>query len=107
MFDYSLPNVGSFVLGLIAWILPIVILADSTKKNQKKWLVVLLFISFSACAIAVCFQLIYSFYLVTIEDWGALMDTAGGVAFAAAFLVIVTIVLNALALIAYRKRTTT
>lgn len=97
----GLLNLGSLVLGLIAWILPVVNLMRYEKHDHRNW-VTLSIMSVSACAIALCFQIIYSYHLVKIEDWSALMDTTGAVAFAAAVLLIVTIILNAITLIVYR-----
>ncbi|QDQ02370.1 hypothetical protein FOH38_18870 [Lysinibacillus fusiformis] len=100
----GLLNVGSLVLGLIAWILPVVSLMQYKKHNHSNW-GVLAFLSISACAFSLCFQIFYNYHLVKIEDWSALMDTMGAVAFAAIVLVIVTILLNAITLIVYRDRT--
>ncbi|MFJ5761938.1 hypothetical protein ACIQAA_23035 [Neobacillus sp. NPDC093182] len=104
MIDFGWLNIGSLVLGLIAWVLPVVNLLRNKKQENKKW-VVLSFISSSACAIAICFQIFYNYYLVKIEDWSALMDTIGAVAFASAVLIIVTIFLNALTFTLNRERT--
>jgi cytochrome c oxidase subunit 4 len=98
-------NLGSIVLGLIAWILPIVNLMLIKKHNHTNW-IFLCFISMGACTISLCFQIFYNNYLVKIEDWGALMDITGGTVFAAIVLLIVTFVLNAITLIIYSKRTT-
>ena len=100
----GLLNLGSFVLGLIAWILPVVNLMRYKQHDHRKW-VTLSVMSISACAISLCFQIFYNYHLVKIEDWSALMDTTGAVAFATAFLLIVTIILNAITLIVYRDRT--
>lgn len=100
----GLLNLGSLVLGLIAWILPVVILIRDKKDIQSNW-AALSIMSISACAISLCFQIYYHYHLVKIEDWGALMDTIGGVAFAATVLLIVTILLNGITLIVYRDKT--
>jgi hypothetical protein len=100
----GLPNVGSLVLGLIAWVLPIVNLERRKRNNHKNGLV-LLYMSYSACAISLCFQIFYQYHLVQIEDWGAIADTMGGVALAAGILLLVTIVLNAIFLFVDRDRT--
>lgn len=50
-------------------------------------------------------QIFYNNHLVKIEDWSALMDTTGAVAFVSAVLLTVTIILNAITLIIYRNRT--
>jgi len=95
-------NVGSFVLGLIAWILPAINLAKYNKAKHKNW-IVLLFVSMSACAISVLFQIVYQKHLVQIEDWSAIMDTIWGVLFVSTVLIIVTITLNLITVIKYRK----
>ena len=96
-------NVGSLVLGLIAWILPVVALLLNNEQEQRKW-VALSFVSLSACAISICMQILYTRHLVQIEDWSALLDTMGAVAFAATVLLIVTLFLNVITLIRYQGR---
>jgi hypothetical protein len=91
-------NLGSLVLGLIAWILPLVNLMKRNKADNRNW-VVFSVASVSACAISLCMQLFYSDYLVRIEDWSALMDTSSAVAFVATVLLVVTIMLNAITLV--------
>lgn len=103
MIDAGWLNVGSLILGLAAWIIPIINLAGDKKQRNMKW-IALSIISFSACTIAICLQIFYNLYLVKIEDWAALMDTMRGVAVASTVLVIVTILLNALTLFLYRDR---
>jgi len=98
-------NLGSFVLGLIAWILPVINLMRFKKHEHRSW-VTLSMMSISFCAISLCLQILYNHHLVKIEDWSALMDTTDAVLFAAAILLIVTIALNAITLIVYRDRTT-
>ena len=100
----GLLNLGSLVLGLIAWILPVANLIRYKKYDHRKW-VTLSIMSISACAISLCFQIFYNYHLVKIEDWSALMDTTDAVAFVAAVLLIVTIILNAITLLVYRDRT--
>ncbi len=99
----GLLNVGSLVIGLIAWLLPIVGLMQSKKNDYIIW-GLLSSLSLSACAIALIFQLYYQYHLVNIEDWSALMDTTGAVIFAATVLLVVTVLLNILTLIVFRKR---
>ena len=99
----GLLNLGSLVLGLIAWILPIVTYIRYKKHDHGNW-AVLSIMSISACAISLCFQIFYTYHKVTVEDWGALMDTMYAVAFASAILLIVTIILNVITLIMYRDR---
>ena|SRR5699024_8521542 len=96
----GLLNFGSLVLGLIAWILPVVNLTWYT----KNW-VALSIMSISACGISLFFQIFNIYNRVKIEDWSALMDTMGAKLFSAVFLLIVTIILNVITLIVYRIRT--
>ncbi|MFC5602793.1 hypothetical protein [Sporosarcina koreensis] len=95
----GLLNIGSLVLGLVAWILPVVSLIRVT----KHW-AALSIMSLSACAISLFFQIYYTYHLVQIEDWAALMDTMGAVVVAGTVLLIVTLLLNAITLIAYRGK---
>ncbi|WFA09061.1 hypothetical protein [Tissierella sp. Yu-01] len=90
---------GSLVLGLISWILPIV----NLRSNNKNW-IILSIVSISACSISLLFQIFYTHYLVKINDWSSLMDTIGAVFFAATVLFTVTIILNVITLFIYIKR---
>jgi cytochrome c oxidase subunit 4 len=89
-------NLGSLVLGLIAWILPVINLV----RRNRKWTVLSL-ASVSACAISLCMQIFYTDYLVRIADWSALMDTSSAVAMVSTLLLVVTIILNAVSLVVY------
>lgn len=99
----GLMNIGSLVLGLIAWVLPVLNLMQNHKHGNQKW-VLYSMMSVMACAISLCFQIIYTNHLVNIEDWSAIMDTSGAVTFAASILLIITVLLNAITLIVYRRR---
>lgn len=92
------------MLGLIAWILPATNLMRDKKKVQRNGLMIC-FLSMGACAISISFQIFYSYYLVKMEDWSAMMDTSGGVVVATAVLLSVTIILNTANYIIYRKVT--
>lgn len=95
-------NIGSLLLGLIAWILPVINLMRNKKHEHKNW-GVLSVISISACAISISFQIFYNYHLVKIEDWSALMDTTRAVVIATAVLLIFTFILNGLTFIVYRQ----
>lgn len=99
----GLINAGSLVLGLIAWILPAVNLAQHNKISSKRYAAFTV-TSLSSCAIALCLQLFYTDHLVKIEDWSALLDTSHATALVATLLLVVTIVLNAIALLVYFGR---
>lgn len=94
---------GSLILGLIAWIFPVINLMLYKKYENRNW-AMLSFLSISACAISLCFQIFYNNHLVKIGDWSALMDTAGAVTFVSAVLLIVTIILNTITVIIYSHR---
>ncbi|MBD8006973.1 hypothetical protein [Bacillus norwichensis] len=96
-------NLFSLLLGVMAWVLPVVTLTRFTKQNHKNW-ASLSIISLSACAISLFFQIFYNYHLVKLGDWSALMDITGAVAFFAAVLLIVTVILNVITLILYRGR---
>lgn len=99
----GLLNPISFILGLIAWVLPIMNMMRYQKSDYRNW-VVFSMISMGACALSLCLQIINIYDLVSIEDLSALMDTIGAVAIAASVLFIVTIILNAITLMVYRDR---
>lgn len=97
-------NVMSLILGLIAWILPVVNLMRYKKRNHRSW-VILSFLSMSACATSLYLQIVYNDHLVQIADWTALMDTSEFVVYASKVLLVVTLLLNAITLFVYRERT--
>lgn len=103
MFGAGWLNLGSLALGLIAWILPVVNLMQHNKADRRNWAVFSV-ASLSACATSLCMQLFYSDYLVKIEDWSALMDTSSAVALVATILLVVTIILNAITLVVYYRK---
>lgn len=98
-------NIGSILLGLIAWILPIVNLMRYKNNQHKNW-VVLSVMSISACAISLNFQIFYNYHLVKLEDWSAIMDITGTLVLATSVLLIFTVILNTITLIVYRDRKT-
>ena len=93
MLDASWLNLGSLILGLFAWILPIINLFNTKKLNPKKR-AILAVSSMTACATSICFQLMYQQYLVQIEDWSAIMDTMGFTTLVSGILLSGTILLN-------------
>ncbi|MDR2203117.1 MAG: hypothetical protein LBE76_02215 [Nitrososphaerota archaeon] len=95
-------NFGSILLGLMAWILPIVNLAIANKAKHKNWAAFSI-ASLSACAIAVCMQLYNIVHMVNAEAWGSLMDTSNAMANVSLVLIVITITLNVITLIIYRK----
>jgi cytochrome c oxidase subunit 4 len=102
MFGAGWLNLGSLVLGLIAWILPVANLMWRNDAQHRNW-PVLSAVSITACAISLWLQVLYSNHLVKIEDWSALMDTSAAVALVATILLVVTILLNAAAFVVYYR----
>lgn len=102
-FSYGWLNVGSLILGLIAWILPIINI-NNYKKRDKKNRTYLSILSMSACIISLWFQIIYNYHLVEIGDWSALMDTTGALVRVSGILVIITIILNIINMFLYKNR---
>lgn len=88
-------NVVSLLTGLLAWGLPIVGLINLKKFSQKRvfWVV---FVSLSACGVAIFGQLAWQTHLVNIQDYSAMADTSQASLTLSAVLLVVTILLNAI-----------
>ncbi|MCR1949860.1 MULTISPECIES: hypothetical protein [unclassified Clostridium] len=99
----TLLNPTSLLLGLIAWILPIINLMQFKKHENRSW-IILSIISISSCAISLFLQIIYNNHLVQINDWSALMDITDALVFVSAVLLVVTISLNAVTTFIYYKK---
>lgn len=96
----ALLNLASLILGLIAWILSIVNIINHKKLNNKNW-ITFSFISMGACATSICFQILNINHLVNINDWSAIIDTIGFLAFVSSALLVITIILNIITLLIY------
>ncbi|MBU6135322.1 MULTISPECIES: hypothetical protein [Clostridium] len=96
-------NPASLLLGLIAWILPIISLMQYKENKNKSW-IILSIISISSCVISLFLQIIYNNHLVQINDWSALMDTTDALVFVSAVLIVVTIILNTVTTFIYYKK---
>ena len=75
-------NLGSLLLGLTAWGIPAVYFSRRKPGGDRAGLACLL--SMAACAGA----------LLELQDWSALMDTSGVVAWVSALLLAVTLILD-------------
>lgn len=100
--EYGYLNIGSIICGMVAVVIPIINLLKENKKNNNKWCILSL-ISISACAISLCMQIVYASYLVSINDFTALMDTFPTITFVAIALLMVTITLNIIVYAIYSK----
>lgn len=96
-------NIGSLILGLVAWTLPIINIMLCRRDIRKNW-AELSMLSISACVISLGLQIFYTCHLVNIEDWSALMDTNWAVASISGILLVVTLVLNIITYVLYREK---
>ena len=95
--EYGWLNLGSVALGLAGWIAPWLAFAENWRSGLGRrglWHVV----SLGCCALALWFQICYQRHLVEIQDWSALLDTAGAVGKVSGFLLVTTLLDNLAAL---------
>lgn len=98
--DYGLLNIASILLGLIAFVLPVINLIRYNTSNNQYWFVFTL-MSIVSCMLSLGMQIFYINHLINMKDWTAIMDTINVVAFSSALLLVATIVLNGVTLFAY------
>ncbi len=98
----SLLNIGSLILGIIAWAIPIISIINKKRAKESNWAVFSL-TSIGACGISLFFQILYNHHLVEIQDWSALMDTSRALTFASIVLLAITMILNILNFNIYRS----
>ncbi|NLL18414.1 MAG: hypothetical protein GX262_05250 [Clostridia bacterium] len=98
-------NLGSLLLGLIAWVVPVLSIKLSGKYVMKNCYLFII-VSFSACIASLCLQLFEINHRVQIQDWSALMDTTGTLIWVAVILAAITLLLNIMALGICWKKTT-
>ncbi len=91
-------NIGSVIIGLLAWIIPCV--GINLKKAKPHLLSV---VSFSCCGIALLLQMIEIRHRTMTGDFSALMDTVPAIVGAAGVLLAVTIVINVIILVGRKK----
>jgi cytochrome c oxidase subunit 4 len=96
-------SLGSIVLGLIAWFLPIVSLAKHAKSESKNWIIFSM-LSIGACATSLLLRIVYQNHLVNIEDWSAIMDTTRAEVILGSGLLAVTLLLNAIHIVKFMKK---
>lgn len=94
-------NFFSILLGLASWALPVVSLL---KRGGGKGGMLLCAVSLAACSGSLYFQLLSLGRRVKLQDWAGLSDTLPVTVSAAAALLAVTFVLNAIALIVHLVR---
>lgn len=94
--NYGMLNLGSVVLGLVGWIIPVIRLKHLAKGRGGLGDYAHI-LSMGACGMAIWFQICYDEHLVDIGDWSALMDTIGAVRKIALFLLVTTLLINLIA----------
>lgn len=97
--DSGFFNIGSLLLGLVAWITAACGIGTSEKKPY-----LLSTISFSACLTALFLQVLEINHRIEINDHTAIMDTIAFVSYSSLILVLVTILLNIIAFVSSSKR---
>lgn len=90
--DHGWMNLGSLLLGLTAWGIPVRYFSRRKPGGDRAGLACVL--SMAACAGALFLQILYNKHLAEIQDWSALMDTSGAVAQVSGFLLAVTLILD-------------
>jgi len=98
-------NLGSIILGIISWIIPI-IATKQYKNNVMKRYFKLSIVSFSSCLASLCLQLFEINYRVQVQDWSALMDTIGTLKWVVVILSSITIFLNIVAFLLCNEKET-
>ena len=99
----SLLTLIPLLLGLLAWILPIVHIVRH-KKNERDCFGGLSSVSFLLCAIAIWIPILSMDLLMRNHESGTVQDLIWGFNFASMFLLMVTIILNLLAYHTYKSR---
>ena len=94
-------NIGSILFGLAAWGLPIACIVRQRMTGRDKSHPAIAAISFGACAASLLTVILYMRYLVSWEDWPALLDTSYMFAFLSLALLAGTIILNIAAAVFY------
>ena len=93
-------SIASLALGIGAWIFGVLAIAapDVSKAYRRSAL------SFALCALSLLLQLLEISRRVSIGDLSAVMDTVGAIVMAAAVLISVTVILNAVAVIKAKNK---
>ena len=90
---YGWLNLFSLILGLLAWVLPLVYLIKSKAADSRQWSLYSTG-SFTACISSLLTQMMYQSHLVDVGDLSALMDTSSAVVIVSSVLIGVTVALN-------------
>lgn len=88
-------NIGSLILGLISWLIPLIVLCQENKRHRKPAFSI---ISFTSCTLALVLQIFEIQHRVYLQDFTAIMDTINTLSLIVIILIVVTVILNILAL---------
>lgn len=91
-------NLGSLILGLAAWLLPLLAI------GKKDRFILCCLGSFGCCILSLLLQLFEVKNRVNLEDWSALMDTMHAVVLAAVVMVVIAVISNVFSLLCPGKR---
>lgn len=91
-------NIGSLLLGLAAWLLPLLAIG---KRDRFSFCCLG---SFGCCILSLLLQLLEVNRRVGLEDWSALMDTMHAVTLAAMVMIVVMLTCNLTALLRTARR---
>ena len=91
-------NLGSIIFGLVAWSSAGIAIAKSKQAQTLST------VSFAACIVSLFLRLLEVFNRVNLGDYAAIEDTIYAVILAAILLIVVTIILNIVALLKCKKQ---
>lgn len=100
--NIEITNITSVLLGLVAWILPVINIMLARRKKTWNW-GTLAAISLGSCATSIWLLNYYTYHKVSIEDLAAVLDTTNAIMQVTAVLLIGTLILNLVTYIIYRK----
>ena len=100
MFGAGMLNLGSLLLGLAAWGIPVWYLSRRVRGRARRGGPCLA--SLGCCGASLWFQILYDSHLARIGDVSAWLDTVDAVAKVSGFLLVTTLLVNAVVLLADR-----
>lgn len=87
----------SILLGLLAWLLPLLGLTQPVLLKRwlgETWFSLIIFVSMTACTLAIWFELYVQYKRLIIEDYSAMLDIFPSSVKFGLFLIILTFILN-------------
>ena len=96
----------SILLGFLAWLLPLLGLTQPVLLKRwlgESWFSLIIFVSMTACTLAIWFELYAQYKRLIIEDYSAMLDIFPSSVKFGLFLIILTLILNVFLLCRARK----